>query len=106
MSYFIWVLLVLSHETGGPFSCRENILLVSCHYFKDLFIEMCHDSFRRSSGCELEIQERKVPAAMYAIGKKKRNTQGIFVLCLNRTAAGRGVRVARMVLRGEWGKRG
>lgn len=42
---------------------------------------------RGSSRCKLEIQQRKVPAAMCGIGKKE-TTQGVFVLCLNSAAEG------------------
>lgn len=68
----------------------EEDFVGKCHYLKDSLVKNHRDSLRRSSGCELEIQKRKVPAAMCAIGKRK-TTQGFFVLCLNRATAGGGV---------------
>lgn len=65
----------------------EEDFVGKCHYLKDSLVKNHRDSLRRSSGCELEIQKRKVPAAMCAIGKRK-TTQGFFVLCLNRATAG------------------
>lgn len=41
--------------------------------------------------CESQIQKRKVPAAMWGIGKKeKKTTRGVFVLCLNSATEGVG----------------
>lgn len=42
-----------------------------CHHLKDSLVQNHDDSLHRSPGCALEIQKRKVPAAMCAIEKGK-----------------------------------
>lgn len=42
-----------------------------CHHLKDSLVQNHDDSLHRSPGCALEIQKRKVPAAMCVIEKGK-----------------------------------